>query len=275
MLALRVVEHPLVPAVVDGLPHGARPGGDAAADDGVHRRAEHAARRLQALEVADAGRRDGSGRVHAHPAAAREPDFGPGMGVRLPHGPVAVHAIHLAALVARHDACRNAGRAQQHCEGRRDVLAEARLLVEPEGIRRVLGVDARLQRVAVAARAQPLQRGLHEGRGAARGDGRLRQHLPGQGTRARIEPLGQFQVRTQPRRFFHRAVREARVTGGPVAQHLVDGAARDPGEFGRHRRAQARRQYGRLGCGIEREQPGHAQRFQRDFVAQGLALDLQ
>ena len=116
MAALRVAQHALVPAVVDGLPHGPQ-----VLRHGRTQRADGAGKeawlRCQALECANAARRDGGGRVDANPAHAFLPDFGPGVGVALAQHPVVVDAIEFTALVAGDDARRHVERAHQHDEG--------------------------------------------------------------------------------------------------------------------------------------------------------------
>jgi hypothetical protein len=81
-------------------------------------------------------------------------------------------------------------RAHQHHEGRGDVFAEALLAVEPELVGGVLAVDARLQRVDVAAGAQPLQRRRTRAGLLAAPPGRRAMQVGGQLQRARVEAGG-------------------------------------------------------------------------------------
>ena len=83
----------------------------------------------------------------AHPASTFEPDFGPGVRIRLPHDQIAADRVVLAALIAGDDARGNARGAHHHRERRREVLAEAAPRVEQEVVDRIRVEPRRLERV--------------------------------------------------------------------------------------------------------------------------------
>ena len=167
LLAARVVEHPLVPAVVDRLP-GRAQARDQLRADRVERPGDEARLRREPAAAADAVGRDGAGRIGANPADARLPELGPGVRRALPDDVVAVDGGQVRALVAGDDARRHAGGAHHDDEGGGEVLAEAFLAIEPELVDGVAAVVARSERVAVALRADVLQQVLRELRCASR-----------------------------------------------------------------------------------------------------------
>jgi hypothetical protein len=69
--------------------------------------------------------------------------------VGLPHDEVATVGIDLAALVARHHACRNPGGAQKNHEGAGVVLAEPALALEEEAVDGLVPKERGRQRVHV------------------------------------------------------------------------------------------------------------------------------
>ena len=95
----------------------------------------------------DARRGDCGGRVDALPTHARQPDFRPGVGVRLADGEDAVDRVDFAALIAGDDACRDAGGPHQHYVGAGVVLAEAASGREEEVVDRVGAGARRIERV--------------------------------------------------------------------------------------------------------------------------------
>ena len=159
LLAARVVQHPLVPAVVDRLPAAAQA---ARAAPGSRRRSRRRPGRAPARGAAAPMRSGataavGSARTQPRPVL---PVLGPGMGVALAHDVVAVDRLGVRALVAGDDARRHADRAHHDDEGGGEVLAEALLAVEPELVDAsvaVLAVVARRQRVGEAAGADVAQ----------------------------------------------------------------------------------------------------------------------
>lgn len=150
------------------------------------------------------------------------------MGVALVHGPVTVYGVLLSALVAGDDARGYVQRAHQHHEGRGDVLAKALFAVKPELVGGVRAIQAGLQRVAVTAAAQSPQGVIDEGLGAASGEPGVGLHLPRQGQGARVQLGRQLHIGLHLRRAPLRAVGEAQVALGAVAQHAVDGAGGAP-----------------------------------------------
>src|SRR5690606_26206663 len=118
----------VVPAATHPVGDIARGGQPAAEATQVAERAETAGTIGQG--VVDALGRHGGGRVHAYPAAAGQPDLGPGVGIGAAHDPVVAVAVVVAADVAGHHARGDAGRAHQHHERGTEVFAEPGLLFE-------------------------------------------------------------------------------------------------------------------------------------------------
>ena len=185
-------------------------------------------------------------------------DFRPGVGVGLAHGDDAVDRVELAPLVAGHDARRDAGRAHEDHERRREVLAEAGLGGEQELVDRVGAEQRRLERVHVPALAQERDRALQH-LGIA---GRCRAPLRGERARARVAAFRHAQRAAQ------RAIGLARPRLGRrhraelVAQACAHRSRRNDLAVEAHARAlgQARR-------GLEREQPVTVVRLEHDLVA--------
>ncbi|MNV35211.1 hypothetical protein D3C71_1266520 [compost metagenome] len=274
LAALGVVEHPLVPAVVDGFPHGPQVLHHARAE-GAQGVGERTLGRAQTLELAHAVRRDGACGVYTHPATPLHPDFGPGMGIGVAHRPVAIHGVALAALVARDDACWHIHGAHQHHEGRGNVFAKAFLAVKPELVGGVLAIDAWIEGVVVAPCAQALQDGIHQNFRAGVRQCRVCPHLCRQLQGARIEAGRQLGVHAQlPHRLLG-AVAELGVAHGLVAHHLGDGTCRHPLQVLRHVGLHVVGQLGRLGGGLQHHQPGLALGFERHLIAHRRAADLQ
>ncbi len=94
-------------------------------------------------------RGDRSGRIDAHPAPSFEPDFRPGVRIRLTDDQVAAHRVVFAALIAGDHARRDAGGTRQHRERGREVLAETAARVEQEIVDRIQFQPRRLERVEV------------------------------------------------------------------------------------------------------------------------------
>ena len=190
---LRVVEHPVVPAGVGGFPHIAqalqaalqRTGKIGA--EGINGIAYRTAR-LQAGQIFHARGRNGCRGVDTHPALAFEPDFCPGVGIALAHGPHAVHGVDFAALVAGDDAGGNLHIAHQHHKGVGNVLAKALFAVEPEGVSGMLARNARCQCVGIAANPQGLEHGFDLFFGRAVGQPGIVEKTLRQLARARIQP---------------------------------------------------------------------------------------
>ena len=125
--------------------HAERVGGDDRGED-----ADRAERGVHAAFHAQ--RRDRAGRIDAHPPFDGQPDLGPRVRVGLAHDELVVERVHLAALVAGHDARRNAGRAHEEREAAGIVLAEALLRLEEEVVIRIARIEQRrLERVGELA----------------------------------------------------------------------------------------------------------------------------
>ena len=75
--------------------------------------AQHALLGHQAIEVGGAAGGHGGGWVNTYPALASQPHFRPGMCIALAHGPIAVHAVDFATLVAGNNARRHTQCAHQ------------------------------------------------------------------------------------------------------------------------------------------------------------------
>ena len=106
--------------------------------------------------------RDGRRGIEPPPLSADQ-RLGPRVGVGLANDHVAAGGIHLAALIAGDDPCRDAGRAQQHDEGAREVLAEAATALEQEGVDRIgPAIERRRERVVERFCAEPAEHGAHE-----------------------------------------------------------------------------------------------------------------
>ena len=115
-----------------------------------------------------------AGRIDAPPAGARQPDLGPGVGMRLAHDQVAADRIPVAALVAGDDARRDPGRAHQRRECRGVVPAESLARVEQEIVDRIAREARRRQRVVELLLAEQLEHRLHVGGVARRPRARMR-----------------------------------------------------------------------------------------------------
>src|SRR5690606_5924760 len=112
----------------------------------------------------DTLRGHGCGWIDAHPAAAFQPHFRPGVRIGLPHDEVAAERVEFAALIARHDARRRPRSAREHGERGGEVLAEATARVEEEVVDRVQLQSRRLQRVEELLFAKHREYGLDERR---------------------------------------------------------------------------------------------------------------
>ena len=269
---LVVVEHPLVPTVVGGFPKGAQLR-ERGGTDGRQRAGKDVGRRLKPLNGSDPSGRHHRGRVYAHPAAPRKPDFRPGMGVTLPHYPETVHSVALAALVTGDDTRRNVQRAHQDHEGRRDVFAKAFFAVEPEFVGGVVAKYPWIEGVAVTATAQTLKYS---------GEQRFRRlcitrvtlHLRGQFQCARIESRWQLQIFLQARRAVERAMAKSGVADRPVAQQIGYRTVRHPLQLRRH--AEVETGDHRFGEGrVQHKNPGAVVWLQRHLVWIGRSFNLQ
>ena len=269
---LRVVEYPVVPAGVGGIPeiahalqaalqHAGKFGVDGV--DGI----AHRTACLQAGKVFYPAGRDGGGWVDAHPAFLRQPDFSPGVGIALAHGEHAVHGVEFAALVAGNDACGNVHIAHQHHKSVGNVFAKALLAVEPEHVGCVLAREAWRQGIGVAARAQALQHGSDLLFGAAVCQSRFVKQLPGQFAGARVQARRQREIRAQigGRQVCVTAVAE--LAAGAVAQHVYHGALAHPFERAHLQGAPACGQGRSLYGNVQREQPLQMMGLQQHFVA--------
>ena len=85
------------------------------------------------------------------------------MGFGLPHDQVVAQRVEHAALVAGDHAGRQPGRAHQHHERRREVLAEAASRVEQEFVDRIAAQLWRHQGVEERLLAEHRQGLLHDG----------------------------------------------------------------------------------------------------------------
>ena len=159
LLAARIVQHPLVPAVVDGFQGRAhlRCKGRV---DAVHGAGNQTRRRAQAAAALHALRGHGGRRVDAHPAHVGLPDLSPGVGVALAHDDITVLQVGVGALVAGDHARWHVHGAHDDHEGAGVVFAEAQFAVEPEVVDGVAAVRPGLQRVGVAAAADVGQHGV-------------------------------------------------------------------------------------------------------------------
>ena len=230
----------------------------------------HCAARLQAGKVFyPAGRYRGRG-VDAHPAPAFEPDFRPGMGVALAHGPHAVHGVKFAALVAGHDAGGNAHIAHQYHECVGNVLAKAFFAVKPESVGRVLAREARCQGIAVVAVAQGVEHGLYLFCGGAVGQFGVVEKALRQLARAWIQPWRQGQIGAQIRGRNGCIGMVVEPAAGLVAQHIGNGAVAGPFHGCHLQSAPACGQGGLLYGNIQRQQPLHVMRLQQHLVAHGV-----
>src|SRR5206468_4826641 len=88
------------------------------------------------------GSDDGSG-IDSLPAALREPDFAPGMGICLSHEKEVSNLVILAAQVTGNDARWNSGQSHQGGETGGVVLAKSKAAMKKEFIEVVLSVFAR------------------------------------------------------------------------------------------------------------------------------------
>lgn len=96
----------------------------------------------------------------AHPAAFGQPDFGPGVGVQLTHGEIAIDQVDLTTLVAGDDPRRNAGGTHQNDVGRGVVFAETASGTEQEIVDGMLAEQRRTQGVEEVIFAKQCQRGV-------------------------------------------------------------------------------------------------------------------
>src|SRR5436190_4664235 len=156
LLAARVVEDPLVPAVVERFP-GAAQLREQLRVDRVERAGDQARLRREPVAAADAVGRDRAGRIGAHPTPSGLPELCPRVRRALAHDVVAVDGGQVRALVAGDDSRRHAGGAHDDDEGRGEVLAEAFLAVEPELVDAVASVVSRHERVDEALGTDVLQ----------------------------------------------------------------------------------------------------------------------
>ena len=275
---MRVVDDPLVPAVVDGFPDGAQLLHRADVDKIAHRTGKGPLRCAQALELPDPAGRDRACGVHAGPALASNPHFGPGVGIAVAHGPVVVHAVAVAALVAGDDARRHAHAAHEHGKGRCNVLAKALLAVKPEVVGGVNAVHhAGLQCVGVAARFQLLQGCCDQSSGIHIG-AQLGAQLFAQRFGARVAAGRQLQIAFEFRRGLQRAVAEVGIALRIHAQHIGNGAPAHPLQAGRHAQAahgSAGRKLRRGLDGIQQRQPAALAGLNQHLVANGLAAHAQ
>ena len=155
LFALCVIEYPLRPRVVDGLPHGPKLRCESRIN-GAQRLADQPLGCCQPLRGAGSARCHSRGGVYTGPATPFVPDFSPGMCVTLAHHPKTVHRILLTPLIARDHTRRHIECPHQNHKRRGDVLAKTFLALVPEIIGCVGPVQARLQRVGVATGTQAI-----------------------------------------------------------------------------------------------------------------------
>ena len=273
-----VVQYPVVPALVGRVPdraHALQQG----RIDPHHGGGDEPRGRAQPLAGRGAVGADIGGGVDAHPAGVRQPDFGPGVGVALPHRPPPVDGVVLPTLVAGYHPRRDVQRAQGDDEGRGNVFTKTRPPVEPEFVRGVAAIDARLQRVAVAALAQVAQDGFDQDWGG--GLAQLAPQRVGPCQRPGVVARRQFPIHMQR---LARGVGAAAVRGvghGLVAQHVGDRARQPPlpvrrrlGRQPPHTGAGRGDHRGR-GGGFQCQQPGAQAGLHRHLVAQAGAGGLK
>ncbi len=194
-----VVQHPLVPGVVERVPLVAQLQQQRGVARAEHGHAQQGLARGQGGAAAvDARRVNGGGRVGPHPAAFGQPVFGPGVGVALAHHPGVVHRVEAPALVAGDDARGNACGPYHHDERLRVVFAKTGAAVEQKLVHAVAqAVGARVEGVAEGLVAKHLQQGLRDEGAALSGRLGLRGELPSQRHAARIEARRQGFVGAQ------------------------------------------------------------------------------
>ncbi len=259
-MPLRVVaQHPLIPAVGDGIQPVAQflePG-----HVGARQQRQGFIGRDRRRQVAvDAARRGDRRRIDAQPAAARDPHFGPGMGVVLADFQVAVHRIDFTALVAGDHARRNPGGTQGKHKGGGEVLAEATLRVEEEFVDHVGAQQRRVERIDQQLLVEEVSRGREDRRAVV---AMLCPPGGGDGAVARVAVFRQRQRTAQNARRFIPA--GDGLGPGPlhIACAVADRLARD-GLIVAGQPA-LRRQRGRH---LEGKQPVLAVGLQGDFVIQ-------
>jgi hypothetical protein len=160
------------------------------------------------------------------------------MGIAVAHGPVIVHAVAVAALVAGHDARGHSHAAHEHGKGRGDVLAKALLAVKPEVIGGVDAVHhAGLQCVGVAAGFQALQGGGDQPvriRIGARLGAQFGLQMFAQSPCARVAAGRQLQIAFELWRELQRSMAEVEMALGIDTQHIGNRAPAQPLEAGAH-----------------------------------------
>ena len=138
----------------------------------------------------------------------------------------------------------------------------------------MLSAHTRLQRVGVAAGAQPQHGGVDQRGGVGAGQCRVGPHVGGQLQGAWVVARGKFSEGTQCGRHLQGAVAEFGVAGGLEAHQLAEGPVADPLQVRGHAQAPPR-QLGRLGGGVHDQSPGQLVRLLGELVAHGFTADLQ